>query len=543
MIEIFKLYMNNYYEKNKSTIIFFVIISLLFILFESVLVPYNIGKIINNIDKPLNYLYVLIGIYIIIYVLYYLKKKYESKIIPSLQTYSRSNLFSALIDKYSENYKSLKMGSTISKINSLTLFFKDFIINFIMMIFPNLIILLLLSIVILFQNTNLGLILFLSIILFIIIILLFKKSIFELKNKAENYYFNVTDNNLVDVYSSLMNTYLNNNETKEKDRIHNDQNIYNIYLTNISTEEGKLSCILYLISLLTIVICLFYIIHMKTNNQNKVLIIILLIYFINSLILLSKYIPFFLKVYSVLLNSKKYIKNILNNYNDDNKKDILSGSLELKNVTFGYKQNNIILNKLNLVIKDKEKVALLGRSGSGKSTLSKLILKFYKYDGQIYIDNQNIKNINAKYLRKKVVYANQKTMLYDISVIDNIKYGNNAETDSIMKILNSYQLVELFNGLKDGIHSDSGVQGNELSGGMQKVVILLRSILKAEENNSYIIIFDEPLSGLDEKTRKKVIKLMNDKCSGKTLIIITHDKEILPFMDRVIDLSEIHKSK
>jgi ABC-type multidrug transport system fused ATPase/permease subunit len=541
MIEIFKLYMNNYYEKNKSTIIFFVIISLLFILFESVLVPYNIGKIINNIDKPMNYLYVLIGIYIIIYVLYYLKKKYESKIIPSLQTYSRSNLFSALIDKYSENYKSLKMGSTISKINSLTLFFKDFIINFIMMIFPNLIILLLLSIVILFQNTNLGLILFLSIILFIIIILLFKKSIFELKNKAENYYFNVTDNNLVDVYSSLMNTYLNNNETKEKDRIHNDQNIYNIYLTNISTEEGKLSCILYLISLLTIVICLFYIIHMKTNNQNKVLIIILLIYFINSLILLSKYIPFFLKVYSVLLNSKKYIKNILNNYNDENKKDILSGSLEFKNITFGYKQNNIILNKLNLVIKDKEKVALLGRSGSGKSTLSKLILKFYKYDGQIYIDNQDIKNINAKYLRKKVVYANQKTMLYDISVIDNIKYGNNAETDSIMKILNSYQLLELFNGLKDSIHSDSGVQGNELSGGMQKVVILLRSILKAEENNAYIIIFDEPLAGLDEKTRKKVIKLMNDKCSGKTLIIITHDKEILPFMDRVIDLSEINK--
>ena len=541
MIEIFKLYMNNYYEKNKSTIIFFVIISLLFILFKSVLVPYNIGKIINNIDKPMNYLYILIGIYIIIYVLFYFKKKYESKIIPSLQTYSRSNLFSALIDKYSENYKSLKMGSTISKINSLTLFFKDFIINFIMMIFPNLIILLLLSIVILFQNTNLGLILFLSIILFIIIILLFKKSIFELKNKAENYYFNVTDNNLVDVYSSLMNTYLNNNETKEKDRIHNDQNIYNIYLTNISTEEGKLSCILYLISLLTIVICLFYIIHMKTNNQNKVLIIILLIYFINSLILLSKYIPFFLKVYSVLLNSKKYIKNILNNYNDENKKDILSGSLELKNITFGYKQNNIILNKLNLVIKDKEKVALLGRSGSGKSTLSKLILKFYKYDGQIYIDNQDIKNINAKYLRKKVVYANQKTILYDISVIDNIKYGNNAETDSIMKILNSYQLLELFNGLKDGIHSDSGVQGNELSGGMQKVVILLRSILKAEENNSYIIIFDEPLSGLDEKTRKKVIKLMNDKCTGKTLIIITHDKEILPFMDRVIDLSEINK--
>ena len=131
-------------------------------------------------------------------------------------------------------------------------------------------------------------------------------------------------------------------------------------------------------------------------------------------------------------------------------------------------------------------------------------------------------------------------MLYDISVIDNIKYGNNTETKDIIKLLTDYQLLELFNGLKDGIHNESGVQGNNLSGGMQKIVILLRTILKSDENNSYIIIFDEPLAGLDEKTRKKVIKLINEKCQDKTLIIITHDKEILPHMSRVIDLSEIN---
>ena len=145
-------------------------------------------------------------------------------------------------------------------------------------------------------------------------------------------------------------------------------------------------------------------------------------------------------------------------------------------------------------------------------------------------------------MRKKVVYANQKTILYDISVIDNIKYGNNTDTENIIKLLNDYKLLELFSGLKDGINSDSGVQGNELSGGMQKIVILLRAIFKAEENKSNILIFDEPLAGLDEKTRKKIIKLIQDKCSNMTLIIITHDKEILPFMDRVIDLSEINKN-
>ena len=338
-----------------------------------------------------------------------------------------------------------------------------------------------------------------------------------------------------------MNTYLNNNETKEKDRIHNDQNIYNFYLQNNYNLESKLSYILYFISILTLISSIYYIINNIKDNNNKVLYIILLIYFITSYLLLSKNLPWFIVMYATLISSKNYVKDILNIKYDNYKQEIKSGKLEIKNLTFGYKNNNIILDNLNLLINNKEKIAILGRSGSGKSSLSKLILKFYKYDGNIYIDDINIKNINTHYLRKKVLYANQKTMLYDISVIDNIKYGNNSETEDIIKLLNDYQLIDLFNGLKDGIYSESGVQGNNLSGGMQKVVILLRTILKSDENNSFIIIFDEPLAGLDEKTRKKVIKLINDKCTGKTLIIITHDKEILPHMDRIVDLSEINK--
>ena len=200
----------------------------------------------------------------------------------------------------------------------------------------------------------------------------------------------------------------------------------------------------------------------------------------------------------------------------------------------------MILKNVNLKIDDKEKIAIIGRSGSGKSTLSKVLLKFYKYQGTILIDDKNIQKINTKYLRSKIVYANQKTILYDISVMDNIKYGNNSDSENILKLLNDYQLLEVFSGLKNGIYSDSGVQGNELSGGMQKVVILLRTILKAKDSKSLIIILDEPLAGLDSKTRQKVIKLINNECLGLTLIIITHDKEILPYMDRIIDLSEIN---
>ena len=221
--------------------------------------------------------------------------------------------------------------------------------------------------------------------------------------------------------------------------------------------------------------------------------------------------------------------------------DITKGDIQFKNVYFSYNNNDPILENINLNISSGTKLAIMGRSGSGKSTLSKLLLKFYPYKGNILINNQELKNINTNYLRSKILYCNQKTMLYDKTVIENIKYGNNATDDEILEILKNYELLEIFNGLKNGIYSDSGVQGNELSHGMQKIVILLRTILKV--NDALIIIFDEPLAGLDEHTRKKVIKLINDYCKTKTLIIITHDKEILPHVDKVIDLSKINKRK
>jgi len=539
MIELFNLYMNNYYEKNKVSIIIFTIVSTLFIIFESVIIPYLFGNLIVNIKEPYFFIKIIIALYLLLFVLFYIKKKYERDFMPDLLTYSRNNLFSAIIDKYSENYKTLKMGSTISKINLITGYFKNYIINSISSIIPNILIASFLCIFILCINFNFGLILLIANITIFIFILYYTKSIIVTKNKTESYYYNI-DDTLIDIYSSLMNTYLNNNEVKEKERIKNQQEVYNIYLKDVIDLESGLSVSLYFITLITSITSILYILYYEPDNKKKVLLIILLIYFLNSVILLSKHIPLWIQDYALVHSSKNYLKNLLNIHSNNLSTEVYNGDIEFKNVNFSYKKNKYVLKNLNMYIKDKEKVAIIGRSGSGKSTLSKVLLKFFKYEGNIKLNNIDIKKINTKYLRKKVLYANQRTILYDMSVIDNIKYGNNADSEYILKILNEYDLLEVFSGLKNGIYSDAGVQGGELSGGMQKLVIILRTILKAEESKSLVIIFDEPLSGLDAKTREKVIKLINYKSSDKTLIIITHDKEILPHMNRIIDLTEIN---
>lgn len=539
MIELFNLYMNNYYKKNKLFILSFISITVIYVILESVITPYFFGKLINNINSPMFYLQCIVLLYIIIYIFNHFKQKLESNLIPDLITNPRTLFFSSLIDKYSENFKSLKMGSTISRINLVSYVFRECILHFIVDILPHIIIIISLSLVFLYLNINIGLFILFALTLFLITVLILKNNIYNKIKYITNYYYKI-DNELNDIFSSLMNTYLNNNEVKEKERIQNLQNIYNVGIKEIHIQQNFMNNILYLITIILSILSLYFICMKGDNKEDKIIKIILLIYLINSFIHLTKIIPMWLYQYSIAIESNNYIKYILNINQNNSEKEILYGNIELKNLNFGYKKNNIILKNINLIIKNKEKVAIIGRSGSGKSSLSKLLLKFHKYDGEIYIDNKNIKQINTKYLRNKLLYANQKTILYDISVMDNIKYGNNTESEYILKLLTDYELLEIFSGIKDGIYGNAGVQGNELSGGMQKLVIILRTILKSEEANSLIIIFDEPLAGLDSSTRKKVIKLINEKCSDKTLIIITHDKEILPYMNRIIDLSEIN---
>ena len=192
---------------------------------------------------------------------------------------------------------------------------------------------------------------------------------------------------------------------------------------------------------------------------------------------------------------------------------------------------------LNFKINKQEKVAIIGRSGSGKTTCMKMLIGIHQPNsGNIYVDNKNIKDIKFDHLRENVVYINQRTNLFQDSVLNNIKFGNTVTTKEIEHVIKKYQLETIYAGLNEGLETNTGVNGGNLSLGMQKITILLRGIFK----ESKIIIFDEPLAGLDANTRQKIIKLITEYCSDKTVIVITHDKEILPYMNRIINISDLN---
>lgn len=242
----------------------------------------------------------------------------------------------------------------------------------------------------------------------------------------------------------------------------------------------------------------------------------------------------------IIEGSREYLDKLFTENKKRTKTDVIhEGNISLQNVGFKHNKlkNEYLFENLNWDIQAGEKVALVGRSGTGKSTLMKLMINLYPLDeGKIEVDGTDMKEIKVEYLREQINYINQRTNLFDESILYNIRFGNNDITDEeIIEKLKKYKLDSVYSELPDGVNAKAGVHGGNLSGGMQKVTMLMRGILRP----SKIVLIDEPLSGLDGNTRVKAIDLIMQECRNKTLVIITHDEEILPHMDNVVDIKDI----
>jgi ATP-binding cassette subfamily C protein/competence factor transporting protein len=241
----------------------------------------------------------------------------------------------------------------------------------------------------------------------------------------------------------------------------------------------------------------------------------------------------------ILKNSEGFLQDILREKkNKYVKNPKLMGDIVVDNISYGYGDNDPIFSGFSLRIKNKERVAILGQSGSGKSTLMKLLLGLLPLKGGVItINNVPIQNIEPDVLRSHINYINQRTQLLNGTVLENMKYGNTIDDKKLVALVKKYGLDSNFQSLENGLQSDVGNQGKSMSGGMQKIIMNIRGILK----KGNVIVFDEPLAGLDAITRVKMIKMIDDMTKNKTLVVITHDTEILGIMNKTINLHDMKK--
>ena len=213
------------------------------------------------------------------------------------------------------------------------------------------------------------------------------------------------------------------------------------------------------------------------------------------------------------------------------------GKLEFKNLSFTYSDTNInALRNISFTVNQGETVAILGNTGSGKSTILELIGRLYDVEnGQLIINDKNIKNLNLFDLRNSIGYVPQDSFLFSDSIINNIKFGKeNATEDEVFKAAKAAAVHKNIIEFKKGYQTILGERGITLSGGQKQRVSIARALIKSPQ----ILLLDDCLSAVDTETEEKIINNLESITNDKTTIIVSHRVSSAKKADKIIVLDE-----
>lgn len=193
-------------------------------------------------------------------------------------------------------------------------------------------------------------------------------------------------------------------------------------------------------------------------------------------------------------------------------------TIEFKNVSFSYpEQKAEVLENVSFKINQGETVAIIGATGSGKSSLTNLLLRLYDVsDGEILINNRNIKQLETKSLRDKIGYVSQKAILFSGDIAQNVTYGQSYDADKMVRVLDIVQAGQFVYDLPERDHANVAQNGANYSGGQKQRLSIARAIYK----NPEVLIFDDSFSALDYQTDAVLRKALDDNMPNVTKIII-----------------------
>jgi ABC-type multidrug transport system fused ATPase/permease subunit len=559
---IFKKLVSDFMVKNKSLMSLYLAVIIFTWPAEAIVLSRQYSNLVTSLKQKVNItnlfdisknlreenvfgiLWLIILIWVFLIIFYRIKYHLEQKFFPIYMSHIRNTLVSSILESNSSNYKDIKSGEYISIINELTHVFLSMVEKITSKFLPLLIGIILIGIYYVYINVYVGgTFLILSILRFIINYcqgMEYAKSC-ALRDKS---YFDLNEH-INDTFNNSLNIHLNNTLKYEEKKGRKINDKYDLE----QEEEMKVRKDMIWKSNLLSVICFVVIIILSYNlyvKKKLSLPLLLTIAFI-EIKLIGTFIEFdstslqFFQRFGTILATSKFLNQIFTKSKEGSKSCLLkNSSIDISNMYFRYNKNSpYVFKNMNLSVKSGERIGLIGRSGSGKTSLMKILLGLNKVSsGSIKIGGCEVNKINTDKLRNSVIYINQRTNLFNDSILKNIQYGNeNLSEGDVLSYMKKYNLDIIYSGMNKGIHSKTGVNGSLLSLGMQKITMILRGIFKEGD----IIIFDEPLSGLDSKTKSKVINIINGISKSKTVIVVTHDNEILEYLDNVYDLNELHQ--
>jgi ABC-type multidrug transport system fused ATPase/permease subunit len=530
--------------------IFIIFISILTSIFKiNVLSNINariIESIKNNnvkLSYDLFYYFIIISIiYLMLTNLYKLSEKY---IKIKLKEYIRKGLIEKLLKINNENFKDInfiKYASPIFKFSNSAFFIFNSIYNTLL---PNFTILFVVLCYFTYYSPILALI-FLIGNLIIILFFYYKSKEFIKNGIIHEKKINNIETNILETLTAVDKIIFRGMVDDELKSINKKSDYFLKYSYNYYKKLLNDNIIANILLFMTIFICLYKLINLYYSKNISSTI------FITFITILLLYKDYFVSTLNDMYSIIEIISRLFNisdivdlNYSEDlislNKPLLNYDNIRFENISFKYdsSSNNYIYKNFNLNIKTDNIIGIIGLSGNGKSTFAKILIKAYKCDGNIYIDNVNINDINTNYLRKNILYINQNSKLFNKKAINNILYGCDDIDDchiNIKKLLEYPKIKELYKNI-DLKNKSCGLGGENLSGGQRQVINIINGLITP----SKIIILDEPTNGLDLELKKEIIDIIKYfKKNKKCIIIISHDKDIMNIFDDVVKIDKIN---
>ena len=236
------------------------------------------------------------------------------------------------------------------------------------------------------------------------------------------------------------------------------------------------------------------------------------------------------KIYDIL-DHKEYLED----FESGKELETIKGRIEFKHVWFAYKNEDWVLKDVSFTIEPGQSIALVGKTGSGKTTIINLMNRFYEIQkGEILLDGVNIKDINLRYLRKKVGIVLQDPFIFAKTIRENIELNDNLSDEYIEEVIKFSSAEEFIHLLPNGLDEVASERGNSYSAGEKQLLAFARIFA----HDPSIFILDEATANIDTKTEALIQKSVDKLSKEKTSIFIAHRLSTIVNVDKIIVLSK-----
>ena len=537
----------NYFEKEQTAFILIIILAILINALQTNVITSITSSLIdsvehNNYTQALSQYKYFIAASVVYLVIYSLNELLQVQVLTQLTPWMRIEFFKHILRMNNENMTQQNVNRYNSPINRISYAATSMLSTIITILLSNGAFIAIITGFFLYKNMLLGT----TFLLLNIVLLFYAYITWDSSMKYKKIYeghLNQNEQTVIDmfnnfdkiIYRGKVESEIAEYESRVQTCVKTSLDFYN---TNTQHHIVMLSLI-YFIIFLTVGYLIYSKINKTIDTKTFITFLTILLLYRDKLSGLLQIIPQFMEFNGRIGYALTFLKDI--NVDNDAQPSSISytdvelpfDSIRFESVSYKYDSSDkYLFQNLNVSIDTTQKVVgITGNSGKGKSTIMKLLLKLYKkYEGNIFIDDTNIRDMDPSYIRANITYVNQSSKLFDKPIIENILYGcnNKPECSKYLEIIMKYPLVrELFKNV-DFQKQGAGSLGENLSGGQRQVVNILSGLI----NPSPILILDEPTNALDLSLKQELLGIIEMfKQYKKCIIIITHDRDAYPLFD------------